>query len=131
MAEDDDRLAEETLAWLRQEGFQEEERGESESFGDRFVRLSRGEVELSVVRDRGWWYVDIGGPGFEVGFDPYTWRTYLEGDEPPDDATSFAKQVEFLRTRVPEVEAAIERDPAIQSRLLKLRKASADRRLGL
>ena len=130
MAEDEDRLAEETLAWLREDGFREEERGESESFGDRYVRLSRAGLQVALVRDRGQWSLDAGGPRFGSRYAVHVWRIYLDGVDAPA-APTFGEQAEFVRTRLGEIEAAIESDPAIEARLLQMRKASADRRLDL
>jgi hypothetical protein len=73
-----------------------EERYDPGHFGDALVALQLDAARVRTVRDRGRWFVEIGGRRGDDWFAPVVWKAFLEGSTPPVDAMPLSEQAQFV-----------------------------------
>ena len=126
---------EDLLRWLRGNGFEIACDRTFEAFGNRTIVLSNGSIAVRAMKDRGIWMIDVAASLNEVPsesssiwFEPKIWLSYLEETIPFVGPSQLEDQVEFVKTRLPDVEAALLEDAEAAASLFALRKTEAHTR---
>jgi hypothetical protein len=133
----DDSAIQNFIQWLSGRDFQIVSDGKFESFGNRSVVLQAAHVAIRLTKDRGVWMIDIaqpfeGGPSIasDIWYEPKIWQSYLDGTLPWTAPTSLEGQIDFVMTRLSEIERALLNPEGIGVRLHQLRKSEAQVRFG-
>jgi hypothetical protein len=120
VAEDDDRAAG-LVDWLQEQGYtRTAEVADVRPSGNRVTRMVRGACQVTVSRDRGQWYVDV-GPLDVDGFDMNLWEAYLRDVQPAIEPTPFLDDDRLLRNVLHEIERTLVLDDTAVRRLETLR----------
>lgn len=120
MPDDDDRAAR-LLDWLQEQGYaRAAEVVDERPAGNRMVRMVHGACRVTVTRDRGQWFVEIGPPDID-GFDLNLWEAYLRDMQPALEPPSFADDDRLLRNVLHEIERTLVLDGDAVARLETLR----------
>ncbi|MFI9830798.1 hypothetical protein ACIHIX_24280 [Streptomyces sp. NPDC051913] len=102
-------------------------------FGNILIRFKGEECEVITGREKLQWYIGIAPRGGRPVMMPHVWAIYLDGVEPDvRDAERLEWQLEFIYSRLTEVEEVAARDSGVGDKLRAInRKLVMDRlRLG-
>lgn len=118
---DDDEQAAALVAWLQEQGYETVAHDVDGGHpGNRLTRLVRGTCQVTLSRDRGQWFVEVGpsdGEGFEIG----VWEACLREQTPSLEPPGFAEESRLLQNLLHEVERTLVLDAAAPQRLAALR----------
>lgn len=104
--------------WLAEIGFSREDHGYERSFGDRMIEFKRGPAVVRLNRDRGKWYLSLGGSDPGTHHDIGIWSAYLGGtNASTGDVPAHGEEADFVRRYLPQIENAVRRDPELSARL--------------
>ena len=110
---------------LRREGFERRERPpDRESFGDQVVALGGEGLDVTLIRDRGEWSIELAHPSWSERYDPDIWRAALEGTDPMEPSP-LADQAGWVAEQLDELRRAAA-DPALPDRLDEIATARAE-----
>lgn len=117
---------------LQQEGFLLAEEDYSEAdFGNAFGVLLRGKAAVRFVRDRGQWFVEVGGPGGSEWYSPMVWRSYLQGEVGDASTPAMDQQCRFIVQALDQIVAAVDTDTELLENLHRYRAQRAQVRRDL
>lgn len=97
----------ELLGWLEGQGFRlVSDMSYPESFGNRAIVLERSPIEVSILRDRSIWSIEIASPGLSRrALD--VWKAYIEGREVRIEPDEVEWQCDFLRQHLDDIRRAL------------------------
>ena len=88
-------------------------------FNNFLWRYKSGTVHIQVVRDRGWWTVDV-SLGRDQWHDPGLFEDYLDGDHRRLDFADLDTSVRIVSTRLDEILHGAQTDPMLPQRIDEL-----------
>lgn len=119
--------------WLLAAGYERVDVELDGPFGNILIRFEGEECEVITGREKLQWYIGIAPKGGRPVMMPHVWASYLDGVEPDvRDAERLEWQLEFIYSRLTEVEEVAARDGDVGDKLRAInRKLVMDRlRLG-
>ena len=118
-------------SWLADQGFAATDSGTGGgAFGDRLLRMSRGDVGVRAVSDRGQWFLDLSCRAWGGGWFDVPIVTSALGHRPLDEPIELADQMIFIKENLNESLSRTDNADQLSAELAALLERRTQMRFG-